>query len=416
MKAEILATGDEIRSGALVDSNSAYISVRLEENGVEVMRHTSVGDHLPTLVSTLREIGRRTDVAVVTGGLGPTTDDLSAEAAAQAAGVELAFDPAALENVESFFRKFNRPMTASNRKQALLPAGARILYNPVGTAPGFSLTIEKALFFFLPGVPYEMKRMLTEHVIPAIIDFQGDAAMHSRVKTITTFGLPESLAGEKMAAVEAEFPGIKLGLRANFPQIQVKLYGRDTDADRLDRRLADAGKWAVERLGSQVISEDGESMEAVVGRLLVKRAATLALAESCTGGLMASWLTNVAGSSEYFLFSGVTYSNRAKMDVLSVNPDTLDTVGAVHEDTAREMAEGARRVAGATYGLSTSGIAGPDGGTEEKPVGTVCIGLAGPDGSCGKRFYFPFGKRLMNKKIFAMAALDMLRRELLKIR
>ena len=416
MKAEILATGDEIRSGALVDSNSAYISVRLEENGVEVMRHTSVGDHLPTLVSTLREIGRRTDVAVVTGGLGPTTDDLSAEAAAQAAGVELAFDPAALENVESFFRKFNRPMTASNRKQALLPAGARILYNPVGTAPGFSLTIEKALFFFLPGVPYEMKRMLTEHVIPAIIDFQGDAAMHSRVKTITTFGLPESLAGEKMAAVEAEFPGIKLGLRANFPQIQVKLYGRDTDADRLDRRLADAGKWAVERLRSQVISEDGESMEAVVGRLLVKRAATLALAESCTGGLMASWLTNVAGSSEYFLFSGVTYSNRAKMDVLSVNPDTLDTVGAVHEDTAREMAEGARRVAGATYGLSTSGIAGPDGGTEEKPVGTVCIGLAGPDGSCGKRFYFPFGKRLMNKKIFAMAALDMLRRELLKIR
>jgi nicotinamide-nucleotide amidase len=416
MKAEILATGDEIRSGALVDSNSAYISVRLEENGVEVMRHTSVGDHLPTLVSTLREIGRRTDVAVVTGGLGPTTDDLSAEAAAQAAGVELAFDPAALENVESFFRKFNRPMTASNRKQALLPAGARILYNPVGTAPGFSLTIEKALFFFLPGVPYEMKRMLTEHVIPAIIDFQGDAAMHSRVKTITTFGLPESLAGEKMAAVEAEFPGIKLGLRANFPQIQVKLYGRDTDADRLDRRLADAGKWAVERLGSQVISEDGESMEAVVGRLLVKRAATLALAESCTGGLMASWLTNVAGSSEYFLFSGVTYSNRAKMDVLSVNPDTLDTVGAVHEDTAREMAEGARRVAGATYGLSTSGIAGPDGGTEEKPVGTVCIGLAGPDGSCGMRFYFPFGKRLMNKKIFAMAALDMLRRELLKIR
>jgi nicotinamide-nucleotide amidase len=416
MKAEILATGDEIRSGALVDSNSAYIAGRLEENGVEVMRHTSVGDHLPTLVSTLREIGRRTDVAVVTGGLGPTTDDLSAEAAAQAAGVELAFDPAALENVESFFRKFNRPMTASNRKQALLPAGARILYNPVGTAPGFSLTIEKALFFFLPGVPYEMKRMLIEHVIPAIIDFQGDAAMHSRVKTITTFGLPESLVGEKMAAVEAEFPGIKLGLRANFPQIQVKLYGRDTDADRLDRRLADAGKWAVERLGSQVISEDGESMEAVVGRLLVKRAATLALAESCTGGLMANWLTNVAGSSEYFLFSGVTYSNRAKMDVLSVNPDILDTVGAVHEDTAREMAEGARRVAGATYGLSTSGIAGPDGGTEEKPVGTVCIGLAGPDGSCGKRFYFPFGKRLMNKKIFAMAALDMLRRELLKIR
>ncbi len=416
MKAELLATGDEIRSGALVDTNSAYIAERLEQNGIEVLRHTSVGDHLQTLVSTLREIARRVDVAVVTGGLGPTTDDRSAEAAAEAAGVELALDDNALENVESFFKKFNRPMTASNRKQAMLPQGCKILHNPVGTAPGFSLTIEKGLFFFLPGVPYEMKQMLTEHVIPAIIDFQGDAAMHSRVKTITTFGLPESLAGEKVAGVEAAFPGIQLGLRANFPQIQVKLYGREKTAAVLDQRLTEAGEWAIERLGKHVISENGEAMESVVGKLLVEQGATIALAESCTGGLVANWLTNVAGSSDYFLFSGVTYSNRAKMDVLAVKPEILDTYGAVHEETAREMAEGARRTAGATYGLSTSGIAGPDGGTEEKPVGTVCIGFAGPEGSYGKRFYFPFGKRLMNKKIFAMAALDMLRRELLKIR
>ncbi len=415
MKAEILSTGDEIRSGALVDSNSAYISEQLEVNGLEVVRHTSVGDDLSTLVTTLCEIGKRVDVAVVTGGLGPTTDDRSAEAAANAAGVELVFDKKAFENVESFFKSFNRPMTESNRKQALLPDGCKILYNPVGTAPGFSLKIERCLFFFLPGVPYEMKRMLAAHVLPEVNALQGDAAMHIRVKTITTFGLPESLAGEKVAGVEAAFQCIKLGLRANFPQIQVKLYGRGKDEGLLNENLEKAGLWAVERLGKNVISINGETMEAVVGKLLLEKAATLSLAESCTGGLLANWLTNVAGSSDYFLFSGVTYSNRAKMDVLGVKPETLEKYGAVHEQTAREMAEGTREVSGATYGLSTSGIAGPDGGTDEKPVGTVCIGLAGPDRSLGRRLYFPFGKRLMNKKIFAMAALDLLRKELLKI-
>ena len=413
MKAEILATGDEIRTGALVDSNSGYISEKLEENGIEVVRHTSVGDDLPILVSTLREIGDRADVAVVTGGLGPTTDDLSAEAAATASGVELVLDDQALENVESFFKKFNRPMTDSNRKQALLPRGCQILYNPVGTAPGFSLIIGRCRFYFLPGVPYEMKRMLPEHVIPDVLSLQGDAAMHNRVKTITTFGLPESLAGEKVAGVEAAFPGIKLGLRASFPQIQVKLYGRDRNAVLLDQRLAEAGQWTLERLGKNVISENGEPMEAVVGRFLSEKAATIALAESCTGGLIANWLTNVAGSSGYFLFSGVTYSNQAKINVLGVKPETLEKHGAVHEETAREMAVGARRAAGATFGLSTSGIAGPDGGTEDKPVGTVCVGFAGPDRSFGRRLYFPFGKRLMNKKIFTMAALDILRKEIM---
>jgi nicotinamide-nucleotide amidase len=255
--------------------------------------------------------------------------------------------------------------------------------------------------------------MLVEHVIPEMLSLQGDAAMHSRVKTITTFGLPESLAGEKVAGVEAAFPGIKLGLRANFPQIQVKLYGRETDPAKLDQRMAKAGQWALERLGPNVVSENGERMEAVVGRLLSERSASIGLAESCTGGLLANWLTNVAGSSAYFFFSGVTYSNQTKIDVLGVRPETLEKHGSVHEETAREMAEGVRRIAGTTYGLSTSGIAGPAGGTEDKPVGTVCVGYAGPDHSFGRRLYFPFGKRLMNKQIFAMAALDILRRELL---
>ena len=414
MKAEILATGDEIRSGALVDSNSAFIAERLEENGIEVVRHTSVGDDLAILAATLQEIGERVDVAVVTGGLGPTIDDRSAEAAARAAGVAQAFDARAFETVERFFKTFHRPMTASNRKQALLPQGSEVLPNAVGTAPGFSLTIGSCRFFFLPGVPYEMKRMLTEQVVPALLAMQGGVMPHSRVKTITTFGLPESMAGEKVDGVEDAFPGILLGLRAHFPQIQIKLYGRDMDGERLSARLEEAGRWVAGRLGDHVVSIDGASMEAVVGHLLTARSATLAVAESCTGGLVANWLTNVAGSSAYFLLSAVTYANAAKTDVLGVDPRTIDRFGAVSEETAREMAEGARRVAGATYGLATSGIAGPDGGTAEKPVGTVCIGFAGPGAAFGRRFNFSFGRRLMNKKIFAMAALDLLRKEMMK--
>lgn len=412
MKAEIVATGDELRSGALVDSNSAYISEKLEENGIEVVRHTCVGDDLPILSATLQEIGQRAEVAIVTGGLGPTTDDLSAEAAARAAGVGLVFDETAWDNVQRFFKTFNRPMTASNRKQALLPEGAAVLTNPVGTAPGFALPIGRSRFYFLPGVPYEMKRMLTEQVIPDLLDLQGDAVMHSRVRTITTFGMPESMAGETVAGVEALFPGVKLGLRANFPQIQVKLYGRGADAAALDARLAAAANWAVQRLGSHVVSEAGASMPAVVAELLLRQSATLALAESCTGGLLADWLTNLPGSSQFFVFSGVTYSNPAKVAVLGVSQKTLDRCGAVHEQTVREMAEGARRVAKTTYGLATSGIAGPDGGSADKPVGTVCIGLAGPDRCDARRFFFPFGRRLMNKKMFAMAALNMLRKTL----
>ena len=409
MKAEILSTGDEIRSGTLVDSNSAYIAERLEENGFEVVRHTSVGDDLGVLTATLCEIGGRAEVAIVTGGLGPTVDDRSAEAAAAAAGGALAFNQTAWENVERFFKTFNRPMTPSNRKQALLPDGCDVLFNAVGTAPGFALTIGGCRFYFMPGVPYEMKRMLAEQVMPDLTARLGDTATVNRLRTITTFGLPESQAGEMVAGVEDAFPGLILGLRANFPQIQVKLYGRGTDAADLEKRLDDAVGWCVQRLGSAVISDAGHAMEAVVGQRLIETGATLALAESCTGGLIANWLTNVAGSSSYFLFSGVTYANAAKIDVLGVKPETIDTFGAVSEETAREMAEGARRVAGATYGLATSGIAGPDGGTDEKPVGTVCVGFAGPDGSFGRRFNFTFGRRLMNKKIFAMAALNVLR-------
>jgi len=413
MIAEILSTGDEIRSGALIDSNTAHIAQELEAVGVKVVRHSSVGDDVEILTLALNEIGHRVDICAVTGGLGPTTDDLTAEAASKAAGVELFLDQTALATIKNFFKKRNRPMTDSNIKQAMFPIGAKRMDNPIGTAPGFMLKIDKCYFFFLPGVPAEMRTMISDKVIPIIKKFPGNRKA-CLTNTISTFGLTESATGERIADLTEEFPGIKLGLRAKFPEIHIKLYAYGDDPIRLTELLSKTSGWIVERMGKSVISVTGDSMASVIGDLLRRQKASIAVAESCTGGLVAHWLTNSPGASDYFVFSGVTYSNRAKIDILGVLPSTIERFGAVHEKTAKEMAEGVRRIAGSTYGLSISGIAGPDGGTEAKPVGTVCIGLAAPDRVEGRRLNFSFGERSMNKVIFAETALDLLRIKLLK--
>jgi nicotinamide-nucleotide amidase len=413
MSAEILATGDEIRSGALVDSNSAFIARKLEEAGVEVVRHSSVGDDPESLVSILREIACRADVAVVSGGLGPTDDDLTAAAAARAAGVDLVLDPKALESLETFFKARQWVLSPANKKQALLPAGANCLINPVGTAPGVHLKIERCEMFFLPGVPYEMRQMLTTEVIPRLMQLQGQTRGVRLVKTLSTFGLTESSTAEHLAGFEGRFPHIKLGFRAKFPEIHVKLYISGSDKERLQSQLEKAGHWVEQKLGNKVFSKTGESLEQTLGNLLRAQNATLAVAESCTGGLIADLITNVPGSSEYFVFSAVTYANQVKVKILGVAPEILDSHGAVSEETAREMARGVKRVSGATYGLATSGIAGPGGATDGKPVGTICVGIATPDSVTGQRYHFTFDNRRMNKRIFAAMALELLRRKLL---
>ena len=414
MIAEILATGDEIRTGALVDSNSAFLAENLQRQGVQVARHHTVGDDLAQLQAVIEEISRRADVALVTGGLGPTVDDRSAEAAAAVAGVAMSLDRRALEHIESFFKERGRPCSRTNRKQAMIPDGGRCLYNPVGTAPGFEMVINRCRFFFMPGVPYEMKHMFTAQILPRIDQLLGGMRQFNFVRTLSTFGLPESIVGEKVSAVSEQFPDITLGLRAKFPEIQVKLYLHSADEQKGRQILDAADQWASRQLGYHLFSHDGSSMAETVGKLLLDRKATLAVAESCTGGLVGNWLTNTAGSSDYFLLSAVTYHNRVKTAVLGVDPQTLIENGAVHETIAAQMAEGARRVAGSTFGLGITGIAGPGGGSAEKPVGTVCVGLAGPNGTAAHRFQFIFGRRLMNKRIFATAALDLLRRELVQ--
>jgi nicotinamide-nucleotide amidase len=412
MDIEIVATGDELRTGQLVDRNSAHIARELHRSGFEVVRFHCIGDHLERLVQLFREIGQRSDMAVVTGGLGPTVDDLSSLAAARAARVDLSEDATALASVEAFFKLRRRSLTASNRKQTFLPHGAQCLPNPVGTAPGFSITIGKCRFFFLPGVPFEMKRMLKDQVIPAADATRGTSKLFFPDRTLSVFGLTESATNQRLEGLADRFPSVKLGMRAKFPEIQVRLYTRGSQERLLAKTLDRASDWVVGRLGSHVFSTRGRSLPHTAGELLRRRGETLALAESCTGGLMAHWLTEAAGSSDYFLLSAVTYANQAKMDVLGVESATLRDYGAVHVQTAQAMAAGARRLAGATYGLATSGIAGPGGGTPEKPVGTVCIGLATATETHGFRFNFSYGDRGMNKQMFSAKAFDLLRRKL----
>ena len=411
MIAEILVIGDEIRSGALVDSNAAYIAQKLEQTGIAVARHSSIGDDPAEIVIILKEISQRSDIAVVVGGLGPSADDLTV--AAGTADAVMGFDPQA--TIENFFKARCRPLTDAHKKQTRLPAGAQFLNNSIGTAFGFQIKIERCDFFFLPGASFEMRRMLADQVIPRIKKLQGPNLGVRRIETLTIFGLTESATGDQLDGFEQRFPQINLGFRTEFPEIQVKFYAHGANEEGLRAELEKATRWVCRRLGNKVFSDNGESMAEVVGRLLRQKNAFLAVAESCTGGLIADLLTNVPGSSDYFVFSAVTYSNQLKTKILDVNARTIDRYGAVSEQTAKEMARGVRQVSAATYGLSVSGIAGPGGATDDKPVGTVCMGLADANAVNGYRFNFTFDNRRMNKRVFATAALDLLRRHLLGI-
>ncbi len=412
MIAEILSTGDEVCQGTVVNSNAAHIASVLSEAGIRVVRHTCVGDDLNVLVPAFREIAERADIAVVTGGLGPTMDDLTAEAAARTAGVTLRKNAEAMGGIVEFFQRFSRSLSPSDHKQAFLPEGALPLPNQWGTAPGFTMTIGHCGFYFLPGVPMEMARMLSGSVIPDIMSRAGGKEQVLRTRSMSVFGLPEAVVNDRLENFEKQHPGVCIGIMARFPAIYVKVSVIGPRTSDLDERLERAHAWVMDQLRERVFSSSGQTMQETVGQLLIQKGATLAVAESCTGGLISDWITNVAGSSDYFLFSAVTYANAAKIDLLGVPPDIIADFGAVSEETARQMASGVKRISGSDYALSVTGIAGPSGGSKDKPVGTVCVGLSGPATLVSRKFQSPFSDRLYNKQIFAMVALDLLRKEL----
>lgn len=409
LRCEILSTGDEVLTGMIADTNAAFLADRMGSLGFEVVRHTTVGDDRAMLEAAFRQLGESADVVLCTGGLGPTVDDLTTEIAAQVLGCELVLDAPALAYMEGLWTARGRTMPENNRKQAMIPAPAEVLANPIGTAPGFTARLGRAQFFFMPGVPREMKRMFAEQVVPRLERLRTEPTVFE-VRVYRTFGLTESGADQALAGLEARHPEVKLGFRAHFPEIQVKLTAKGPDDAAVKARLQAASDEVKQRLGAAVFS-DGLSIEEIVGAGLRRDRATVATAESCTGGLVAQMLTAVPGSSDYVDRGFVTYSNQAKMDLLGVTAEILRDHGAVSEPCARAMAEGARTRAGTTYAVAITGIAGPGGGTPEKPVGLVYVALAAPDGTVVRRLRWT-GQREQVRAISAMVALDMLRRKL----
>ncbi len=400
MSAAVLSIGTELTRGELTNTNAGWLSDQLTALGYEVGEHATVADDIEAIRSALARLSETHRVLVVTGGLGPTTDDLTAEAAAKAAGVALARHEPSLEAIKRRFAAAGREMSPSNAKQADLPDGALALDNPVGTAPGFALTLGSCHCFFMPGVPHEMKRIFGDSVQPAIAKAVERRTHQVRLRT---FGLPESQVGERLAGLEV--PGVTLGYRATFPEIEVKVLARGGSAAEAEELAARVAREVRERLGEVVYGEGDDSYPAYVGRVLRDRGLTLALAESCTGGMVGSLITDVPGSSDYLLIDAVTYSNAAKTSVLGVGSEILRAYGAVSAECATAMAEGARRVADADLAVSITGIAGPGGATESKPVGTVGIGIARRDRASEAQLHTLFGDRWRIRRHAAFLAL-----------
>jgi nicotinamide-nucleotide amidase len=411
MRAAILAIGDEIVGGVTTDTNTAWLADRLRSAGIEPVGSFAAPDDDAAIVRALTRALEDAEVAVTTGGLGPTADDVTTTAVARFAGRDLELHGPSLEAIERRFSAAGLAMTGNNRKQAMLPAGATPLPNPDGTAPGFICPVEcggeTRHVVTLPGVPHEMRAMTEASLLPWLAGRSGGHRIASR--TFSTFGLTESRLDELLSGV-VDAGEARLAFRAAFPRMQTRVTVSGGPGEDLDARLDTLEARIRDRLGHHLYAVGDEGMEETVGRLLAQRGLTLGVAESCTGGLIGHRITEVPGSSGYYLLGVVTYSDAAKRRMLGVRTETLERHGAVSEETAEEMAEGVRAAAAADLGVATTGVAGPGGGTEDKPVGTVCVALAWEGGRWSRRYHLGARGRSYLKEMTALLALDRVRR------
>jgi nicotinamide-nucleotide amidase len=412
MKAEVLTIGDELLRGEIVDSNKAFLSDRLLSLDIETHYHASVRDVPADMIDAFRRAAERSDIVLVSGGLGPTRDDLTSEVLAQAFGREMRLDENALAGIRAFFAAVGREMTENNASQAWFPDGAEVLANPIGTAPGFMLDVKTSVFFCMPGVPREMMRMMDEQVLPRVAArSSGSEPRVVRARLLRTFGMGESTLDAELADIAAT-GDVVLGFRTSFPDNYLRPVARAATAAQADALLDRVCEAIRARLGALVYGEGEEALEQVVGRLLRERGARVAVAESCTGGLVAGKLTDVPGSSDYFVGGVVAYADAAKQSLLGVPEALLARHGAVSESVARAMAEGARARFGADLAIATTGISGPGGGSEAKPVGLVHLALADASGTHADHFVFPLD-RTRHRQLTTQVALDWIRRRLL---
>lgn len=414
MIAQLISIGNELTGGQTVDTNSPWLAQQLASLGVRCVRHVSIADELEPIRDAIVEASRAADVVLITGGLGPTPDDLTREALAAAMGVPLRLHPPSLIHIEDYFQRRGRTMHAANRQQAMIPEGATAIENPHGTAPGISAKLNRAAVFCMPGVPYEMKEMWQRGVRP---DLDTGAGRLVQERILRTFGMSESEVGERIGDLMRRDRNPTVGTSAAELIISIRIVAEADHAEAC-QGMIDADAMEIrKRLGDVVYGEVNESLASAVGRLLIERRQTISTAESCTGGLIAKRLTDVSGSSGYMLQGFVTYSNESKSRLLGVPAELIATKGAVSRETAEAMAERCRHSSGTDYAIAATGIAGPTGGTPEKPVGLVFVALA----SAGKTIVkeLRLGDNLRREQVrdrTAKAALNLLRLSLIRAR
>lgn len=409
MDAEIIAVGSEMLTEDKVDTNSLYLTGQLNALGVEVVQKTIVGDDRVRLSAVIRDAIQRTGIVILSGGLGPTEDDVTRDAAASALGCEQSFRQELSDAIAARFARMNRKMAEINKRQAFVIDGADVLPNERGTAPGQWISMDGKTTILLPGPPKELKTMFERYCLPRLhqlLPVQAIRTLHLRVA-----GMGESDVDQLIAPVYTQYTNPATTILAGAGDIQILLRARCATAEEAEALIKEVGDQMEPILGDRIYTRTGQLLEEAVGCLLLERNETATVAESCTGGLLAQRMTSTPGSSSNFQGGFITYTPEMKTKVLGVDPDLLRNDGAVSEPVARSMADGARRVAGTTYALSVTGFAGPDGGTEENPVGTVYIGLAYPSGCDVRRVQF-LGDRPRVRMLAAQTALDMLRRKL----
>jgi nicotinamide-nucleotide amidase len=412
MNAEIITIGDELLIGQVINTNQAFIAERLNEIGIHVNRMSTVGDDATAVVSAFEAAWRLADVVVVTGGLGPTHDDITKKTVCAFFQCDLVSDPGVRAHIEELLQRRNVPWGPTAEEQTLIPRKARVIPNPIGTAAGMLFEEGTKSFFVLPGVPYEMREMMAQSVVPMLSLKTGDHAILHR--TLRTTGISESLLMQQLGNLDPILDGSRLAFLPSPTGVRLRITVQGDSAadaarqaDLVERRLR-------EKVRRHVYGTGDEEIEEVLGRILTERSLTLAVAESCTGGLIASRITDVSGCSTYFERGVVVYSNNSKMELVGIPRELLVEHGAVSREVAVAMAEGIRRVAGTDIGLSTTGIAGPAGGTTEKPVGLVWVGYADVRLSFAVKFHFGDQRRIVKQRA-SQAALEVVRRQLLGI-
>lgn len=412
MQAEIIAIGDEILVGQTIDTNSGYTASRLSEFGIEVYQKRVVADRQEAILEALSTVHPESKFIFMTGGLGPTKDDITKSTLLEFFGGQLVENKEVLENIKRLFASFNAIPREANLRQALVPNTCTVINNQLGTAPGMRFEKEGRFYFSTPGVPYETRHLVGEKIIPWIDENFGRGKIFHR--SFLTQGVPESILAERLKEWEDQLPAeVHLAYLPSPGMVRLRLSGFGESGEESQNLVNREGVKLKEILGETIFGEGETPLAAVLGQELLKREATLATAESCTGGNLAHMITEIPGSSRYFEGGVVSYSNSLKQNLLGVKPETLQKHGAVSEATVREMAEGARRKLSTDYAISTSGVAGPDGGTEEKPVGLVWIAVAGPHETLARSFRF--GRdRGRNIRRSSFMALDLCRRMLIK--